>query len=204
MNFLSIDVPESIKHIPHSDESIELIDLAHERLESFMLADDSVIENFVNCDFHLVDQALTWIRQSHLLAGNRFCELGSGFGVAAMLASLHGMESIGIEIEQRLVDASIKLADDSGLKTDFFCGSFVPRNIPGLSELVADLKHVDTGEGNVYREIGLDLIDFDLFFAFPWPGENEFYEAIVDLCAADGALLLTYCGREGMKLIRKK
>ena len=45
--------------------------------------------------------------------------------------------------------------------------------------------------------------DFDLFFAFPWPGEHVFFEAVFDDSAADGALLLTYRGREGMSLTRK-
>ncbi len=73
----------------------------------------------------------------------------------------------------------------------------------GLVELASEIKHVETQAGDVYEEIGLAMDDFDLFFAFPWPGEYSFFEAIVDACAADGAMLLTYRGREGMHLVRK-
>lgn len=203
MTLQPVDIPDSIKEMRHSERAGSLIDCANDRIEAFMLADQEVIENFVTCDFHLVDQALAWIDQHHLRTGNRFCELGSGFGVAAMLAALRGMESVGIEVESVLVDQSNDLAEDLGVAAKFFCGSFVPRDVVGLSELAADIKHVETHEDDVYEEIGLAMNDFDLFFAFPWPGEHVFFEAIFEASAADGALLLTYRGREGMDLVRK-
>jgi hypothetical protein len=168
-----------------------------------MLADDLVTENFVPCDFHLLDQAITWIEQNHLLTGNRFCELGSGFGVAALLASLRGMESIGIEIESSLVEQSTSLAEELGLSAKFYCGSFVPRDITGILEIARDVEHVETHEGEVYEEIGLGLDDYDLFFAFPWPGEEQFFEAVFQAGAAVNSLLLSYRGRNGMHLLRK-
>ncbi len=199
----SIDVPDSIKKIPLTERADSLIDDANDRIEAFMLADQSVIENFVTCDFHLLAQSLAWIDQNHLLTGRRFCELGSGFGVAAMLAAIRGMESVGIEIEPILVEQSADLANDLHVDARFFAGSFVPRDAAGLSDLAAEVKHVETQAGDVYEEIGLAMNDFDLFFAFPWPGEHTFFEAVFDACAADGALLLTYRGREGMDLVRK-
>ena len=168
-----------------------------------MLADQRVIENFVNCDFHLVDQSLTWIEQNHLLAGNRFCEFGSGFGVVTMLSAIRGLESFGIEIEPELVSQSTDLAKQLGIDAEFYSGSFVPRDVLGLSKLGSEMKNVDTEPGDVYQEIGLSMADFDLFFAFPWPGEHVFFEAIVEASAPEGALLLTYRGREGMNLVRK-
>ena len=203
MTLQSINVPEEIKRLPHSPAAARLIDLANERIEAFMLANDSVTENFVPCDFHLLDQSLTWIEQNHLLTGRRFCELGSGFGVAALLASLRGMESVGIEIESTLVEQASNLADALGLPAKFYCGSFVPRDISGMLELGRDVEHVETHEGDVYEEIGLGLDDFDLFFAFPWPGEHQFFEAVFQAGAADNSLLLSYRGRNGMHLIRK-
>lgn len=203
MSLIQIEVPASIKEIPHSSDASRLIDNANDRLDAFMLADREVIENFVTCDFHLVDQAMQWIQDSHLAAGNRFCELGSGFGVAAMLAAVRGMESIGIEIEQVLVDQANDLASDLGIAADFYCGSFIPRDVPGLLDLATEVKNVDTQEGDVWDEVGLEMQDFDLFFAFPWPGEYEFFEAVFDACAPDGAILLTYRGRDGVNLVRK-
>ncbi len=203
MTLESINIPDEIERLPHSPAATRVMDSANDRIEAFMLAQDSVSENFVRCDFHLLDQSLTWIEQNHLLTGNRFCELGSGFGVAALLASLRGMESVGIEIESDLVEQASELADAFGLPVEFYCGSFVPRGIAGILELASEVEHVETHEGEIYEEIGLGLDDFDLFFAFPWPGEEHFFEAVFEAGAADNSLLLSYRGRNGMHLIRK-
>jgi hypothetical protein len=203
MTLQSIEIPDEINQLEYKPGAERLIDLANERIESFLLANDTVTENFVPCDFHLFDQALTWIEQNHLLAGGRFCEFGSGFGVVALLASLHGMESVGIEIESNLVEQSSILADELELPTRFYCGSFIPRDVDGILELSREAERVETHEGDVYEEIGLGLDDFDLFFVFPWPGTEHFFEAVFESCAADNALLLSYRGRNGMHLIRK-
>ncbi|KAA1257812.1 hypothetical protein LF1_03020 [Rubripirellula obstinata] len=211
MSFQTIHVPDAIAQSELPSAALELIDRVNESIESFMLANDRVIENFVTCDFHLVGQALMWIHQNQLCAGDRFCELGSGVGGATLLAAMPGpmpaMESVGIEIEPELVDQSILLADSLeellGNSADFFCGSFVPRDDLDFSTLDREIENVVTDSGDVFDEIGLAMDDFDLFFAFPWPGESSFFETVVDQCAANGALLLTYGGREGMKLLRK-
>ena len=203
MSLQSINVPDEIKRLKHSSAAARLIDTANDRIEAFVLANDSVTANFIPCDFHLLDQSITWIHENHLLTGNRFCEFGSGFGVAALLASLRGMQSVGIEIESNLVEQSSKLADHLGLPAKFYCGSFVPRDIAGLLEIGRDVEHVEVHEDEVYEEIGLGLDDFDLFFAFPWPGEHQFFEAVFEAGAAVNSLLLSYRGRDGMHLIRK-
>lgn len=203
MSLQPIEIPESIKHLAIASEAERLIDTANERIEAFLLANESVKDSFVPCDFHLLDQALTWITDHHLLAGNQFCELGSGIGVGAMLASLRGMHAVGIEIQSDLVQESIDLSDDEGISASFFCGSFVPRDIPQLTEIASEMERVETEEGDIYDEIGMTLDEFDLVFAFPWPGEHTFFETVFDGCAADGALLLTYRGRDGMHLLRK-
>ena len=198
-----IEIPDTIKGIEHTPEAADLIDVANERIEKFMLAEESVSDNFVPCDFHLLDQALTWIAQNHLLTGNRFCEFGAGFGVATLLTSLRGMESVGIEIESNLVDQASALADELDLSANFYCGSFVPRGTSATTDLGREVENVDTSEGDIYEEIGLGLEEFDLFFAFPWPGEQHFFEAVFERGAAVNALLLSYRGRDGMHLLRK-
>ncbi len=203
MTLQSIAVPDEINRLQIAPAAEQLIDLANERIESFMLQEETVSENFVPCDFHLLDQSLTWIEQNHLLSGDRFCELGSGFGVAALLASQRGMESVGIEIESNLVEQACQLADATSLPARFYTGSFVPHDIAGILELGCDIEHVETHEGEVFDEIGLGLDEFDLFFAFPWPGEHQFFEAVFEAGAADNSLLLTYRGRDGMHLLRK-
>lgn len=203
MTLQSLPIPDDIKDLALSSAAVHLIDVAHERIEAFLLANDSVTENFVPCDFHLLDQSLTWIEQNDLLTGRRFCEFGSGFGVATLLTALRKMESVGIEIESCLVDQACDLADELNLPAAFYCGSFVPRDISGILELASDIQRVETHEGDVYQEIGMGIDDFDLCFAFPWPGEHHFFEAVFEAAAAVNAMLLTYRGRDGMHLLRK-
>ncbi|SMP46190.1 hypothetical protein SAMN06265222_10283 [Neorhodopirellula lusitana] len=203
MPLQEIEIPDSIKQLEYSSGAEHLIDTANEAIEAFMLADQTVIENFVTCDFHLVDQAISWIEQNHLLTGDRFCEWGAGFGVAAMLAALRGMQAVGIEIDQRLVNEANAVAESLDNPAQIHCGSFVPRDVEGLDEVASEVRNVDTDEDDMYDEIGIDIEDFDLFFAFPWPGEHGFFEHIFEACAASGSLLLTYRGREGMNLVQK-
>lgn len=198
-----IPIPDSIKHLPHTPAAAALIDSTYDAIEAFMLRDEAPIENFVTCDFHLLDQAITWIHENHLIAGNRFCEWGAGFGAGALLATLHGMEAVGIEIEPSLVEAADDVADALENSARFYLGSFVPRGVEGIEELIGEVKNVVTDEDDVYDQIGLDVDDFDLFFAFPWPGEHGFFDTVFDARAAVGAMLLTYRGRDGMHLVRK-
>jgi len=159
-----------------------------------MLSSEETIENFVTCDFHLIDLAMTWLHDNHLITGNNFCEFGSGYGVVTLLAADRGMRSVGIEIEPTLVERSTALAEELKLDAEFYCGSFIPRDIGDLTELAADIENVD---------IGMAMDEFDLMFAFPWPGEGGFFEAVFDAGAASGALLMTYRGRDGVDVVRK-
>jgi hypothetical protein len=204
MPLSTIPIPGLIREVAHSARSENAIDEAHEAIERFMLADEHYFSNFVNCDFHLVDQAIRWVLQNHLITGNRFLEYGSGFGAATILASIHGMDASGIEIESVLVREAEKLRDKLEVNAEFYCGSFVPRGIEGYEDLTADIQHVDTNEGDVFEQIGLQMDDFDLVFAFPWPGEDVFFESVFERTAAAGAVIMTYNGIEGIRLKRKE
>lgn len=203
MTLERIAIPKSIKANPLTPREIDLIDQVNDRIEAFMLGDSAVIETFVPCDFQWLAQCLDWIDQQRLAMGRRFCELGSGFGVAAMLAALRDMTAVGIEIEAALVDQSNRLAKDLGIAARFYCGTFVPSAMAGSLASSREVDHIATGGDDVYDATGIAFDAFDLFFAFPWPGEHEFYESLVDTAAAPGALLLTYNERAGMKLFRK-
>lgn len=203
MSLVEIDLPDSAVLFSQAHEADLLIDESNEAIESFMLADQEVIENFVTCDFYLAQSALAWIQRENLLTGDRFCELGSGFGVVAMLAANLGMEAIGIEIEQVLVDQANDLAVRLGNGAKFYCGSFIPHDTLDELDVDRDIQNVSVEEDDVYREVGLGMEDYDLFFAFPWPGEQIFFEQVFEKWAASGAMLLTYRGRDGMQLQRK-
>lgn len=207
MTLQTINIPAEVKRLPHTPAVTDLIDLANDRIEAFMLADDSgsdsLNKNFIPGDFHLLDQSLTWMQQNNLLTGRRFCELGSGFGVAALLASLRGMDSVGIEIEPALVEQARDLAETLGLPAKFYCGSFITREMSSLLKPSLEVTHIQIDEREVYKEIGLGFGDFDLFFAFPWPGKQRLFEEVFRTGAANNSLLLTYRGSNGMHLICK-
>ncbi|MEM1224075.1 MAG: hypothetical protein AAGJ40_00160 [Planctomycetota bacterium] len=199
----SIPIDDDVASLPVAPESIQLIDTANEAIESFLSHSDETFENFVPCDFHLLDQTLSWIGQRQLAAGNRFCEWGAGFGVVAMLAAIHGMESTAIELEPSLWEQSMILAQRLGSPAEFVCGSFIPRELSDLERWGSQVNNVDSSAGDTYDEMDQQIEDFDLIFAFPWPGEADFFEMIFRERASSGAMLLTYHGREGVRLLRR-
>ena len=181
------------------------VDLPHEELalpgdvRRFLREADRRIERFcqahwapgfVASDFARVYAGLRRLEASDLAPGRCFCEWGSGFGVVCCLASMLGFDAWGIEIRGELVDASRRLAEDFGLPAEFALGSFVPP-VAGL-----------TGRGG-YEEIGLDVEDFDLIFAYPWPDEERRTAGLFHRHAHPGALLLTYHGGDELRLRRK-
>ena len=203
MPFEQIAIPDIVTPPGNQSAIIEIIDHANQRIDDYTKSAPSIIHNFVHCDFDLTALTIHWILENNLLTGERFCEWGSGFGVATMLATAAGMDAVGIEIEPILVKHSHQLAGELRIDSRFFCGSFIPHDVTDILEISRDVEHVTIEEDDAYQEIGQELSDFDLVFAFPWPGESDFFEALFLECAATGACLLTYRGREGMHLIRK-
>ena len=203
MTLQAIPTPDALSSARLPDAYAKIITLANLRIDQHTESSKTVIHNFVHCDFDLTAFTIHWILENNLLTGERFCEWGSGFGVATMLATAAGMDAVGIEIEPILVEQSQQLASELRVDSEFVCGSFIPHDVTDILQISRDVEHVTIAEDDAYQEIGLELNDFDLIFAFPWPGEAEFFEALFLECAATGACLLTYRGREGMHLTRK-
>ena len=182
---------------------------ADARVEEFAVRHHVGNSGFVPSDYVTVYRALRAIVEAGLAPGESFCEWGSGFGVVASLAAMLGLHSHGIEIESELIEASRLLAEDYDLPVEFIHGSFVPH---GGGQLVDD-AYADTNEqltwlvtdsDDAYDELGLDPCDFDLIFAYPWPGEECVIEALFERYAATGALLLTYNQYDSVHVQRKR
>jgi len=189
---------------PLPSRVVELLNDADERIERLQHdRRDRPIAAFVPCDFALVQQAIAHITQLTLAPGNRFVEWGSGAGVVACLAGMLGWDSVGIEIEQDLVDIAQGLAEDHQAQVEFVCGSFVPEDCHADLTEQRDINWLRTDGVDAYEWLGLDPDDFDLVFAYPWPGEEQIVFDIFAESAAVGALLLTYHGQEGIRLQRK-
>jgi len=118
------------------------------------------------------------------------------------------LNACGIEIEGVLVDASRKLADDFGLPAEFVHGSYVPSGAEAdVEEAYADASTeyfwlVRDGD-DAYGKLGLGPHDFDVVFAYPWPGEERLVESLFEKYAAEGALLLMYNQYNSVRLRRK-
>ena len=200
----TIDIPDLMDAPPNPPPRVaELLEVADARIEQFVHRDGRRIHGFVASDYLAAYAALQWIHSHHLLAGHAFCEWGCGFGVVTMLASLAGMDACGIEVESVLVEHAERLAEELEIPCTFAPGSLIPNGADRLLEYVEDISHIDTDSPDGYDELGLEVDDFDLIYAYPWPGEEGYLENIFDHYAGNGALLLTFHGIEDLRLQRK-
>lgn len=172
------------------------------RSEQLLERRGGALDSFVPSDPRALYPALLALSQHHQLSGNMFCEWGSGLGTAACLAAMLNFAAYGIEVEAELVDAARQLADDFDAAAVFVCGSFIPEQM----ELAVDFTEfawLDTGSQPAYDELGFDIDDFDVIFAYPWPGERGAIDQIFLRCARDGALLVT-CDAASHVVVHRK
>jgi len=185
--------------------ALAFIEDAQARIERFIRVrqQHEPIPSFVACDFAMVDRALRAIGDEHLAPGPVFCEWGAGFAVVAGLAALQGFGAYAIEIHRDLVDQAERLLRDHAIEVELAQGSLVPEGGDEIVDEMASQDWLKTNEHPAYDELGIEVSDIDLIFAYPWPGEEGLIDALFEAFAADGALLLTYHGMNEMKLQRK-
>jgi hypothetical protein len=197
-------VPYSPDATPIPADALALCEDAQARIDAFLEARrDSPLVAFVPSDFPQVYRALRTADKSMLAPGRRFAEWGSGVGVISCLAAMIGFDAVGIEIEPELVALSRQLADDHHVDVEFIEGSFLP---PGAEELVdqqADVTWLRSDGSDAYAELDLEPDDFDVVFAYPWPGEEKIVFDVFATYAATGALLITFHGQDGIQIQRK-
>jgi SAM-dependent methyltransferase len=181
----------------------ELLSDAQERLQQYDAKFQASIPAFVPSDFEQVYHALDWIVSAHLAAGRRFLEWGSGIGVVACLAAELGFDAIGIEIEPVLVEIAESLAADHDVDVEFACGSYVPNGAEPFVDTAGEVTWLRTDRPDSYADLDLEPEDFDLIYAYPWPGEEQVIFDLFENCAAVGSLLLTYHSQDGLRLQRK-
>ncbi len=203
-----VDIEISIDGSVLPDDVIAFLGEADLRVSQFVRNSPIRVTGFVPSDFVTVYHALRAITEANLASGTSFCEWGSGFGVVASLAAMLGFQVCGIEIERGLVDASRRLADDFGLPVEFVHGSFVPSGAEAyVEEAYADNNAESfwlvTDADDAYEELGLDPDDFDVVFAYPWPGEECLIASLFEKYAAEEALLLMYNQFNSVRLRRK-
>jgi 2-polyprenyl-3-methyl-5-hydroxy-6-metoxy-1,4-benzoquinol methylase len=166
-------------------EVVQLLAAGQRRVDYFSGRQPIHVRGFVPSCYETVWHALQYLTQQDLNQGSLFCEWGSGVGIVAMMAAILGYESYGIEINTELVDAANELADRAFAEAD--------------GEI-----SFDTYADRAYDDLGLDLGDFDLVFAFPWPNDEPFMKEIFGRFSGDGALYLTYGDAEDVYLYRNE
>ena len=153
--------------------------------------------------------ALRHVTEQGLPLGETFVEWGSGFGVATGLAALLGYDATGIEIQEDLVEKARALIADQGLDAEFISTSYVPDGYLSYDALGGDDIIRDDSFGHSpdesprYEGMEVDIEEVDLFFVYPWPGEQEMMLKIFDAVAGEGAILVAYYGDRDICLYRK-
>lgn len=161
------------------------------------------IVGFVPSDFAQVYRALECVDRMMLAPGRRFVEWGSGVGVVTCLAAMLGFDAVGIEIEPELVEASRQLADEHGVEVQFVEGSLLPAGAERLLDRQGDIAWLRSDGPDAYAALDLEPDDFDVVFAYPWPGEEQIIFDLFDRYASTGAVLITFHGQEGIRMQRK-
>jgi len=203
-----VTIELSISDVELPGEIAAFLEEAEARINEFVRQHAVRPTGFVASDSATVYRALRAITEANLSTGTTCCEWGSGLGVAASLATMLGFEACGIEIEESLVEASRQLAADFELPVDFVHGSFVPAGAESLAEESytdnsSEFLWVVTDADDAYEQLELDPVDFDLVFAYPWPGEDDLIANLFERYAAEEALLLTYDQFDSIYLRRK-
>lgn len=201
MRLVEIELP--IERSPLPPAIAALLDDAQLRLQQYDAKFQAAIPAFVPSDFEQVYHALTAIETARLAAGHRFLEWGSGIGVVTCLAATAGFDAIGIEIESPLVQIAEELADDHAIDAEFACGSYVPHGAEPYVDTVGEVTWLRTDRPDSYADLDLEPEDFDLIYAYPWPGEEQVIFDLFERSASVGALLLTFHGQDGLRLQRK-
>ena len=176
---------------------------AQQRIDALDNTTRIEIPAFVPSNFELAYRALAEVNAANLATGRRFIEWGSGIGVVACLASCVGFDAVGIEIEPKLVGIARELAVEHGIAVQFACGSFIPDGVVPRVDWVDGVAWLTTTGHDGHEELELEPDDFDVVFAYPWPGEEQVIFDLFADTAAVGSLLLTYHGLDGVRLQRK-
>ena len=129
-------------------------------------------------------------------------EWGSGLGVVTIMANRLGFDAYGIEAESELVKLAETLAAKYQATPRFVVGSFIPAEFEEDMRAGEEFGRTITNAAPAYEELDMELRDFDLVYAFPWPDEHGIYRSIMKRHASRNALYMRYDAREGLSLTR--
>ncbi|MFT6864209.1 MAG: hypothetical protein ACJAVK_002773 [Akkermansiaceae bacterium] len=157
-----------------------------------------------------IHAAMVALKEAGHIRGNVFCEWGCGLGVATCMASLIGYQAYGIEIEPGLAELAKQLADDHNLPVEILCTSYLPEGYEecdgvGGKDLLSPEARTSRGEfiDTSPSYDGLDPDEVDVFFVYPWPGQEELMMDLFRAVASEDAILLIYLGDREIAAYRR-
>lgn len=138
----------------------------------------------IDCFDYVPSSPATLMAHLDALPRGRFCEWGSGIGNGIAVAATLGFEAVGIELDQRLVEASRRLLERHG----FAVGKALHRD-------GAPVQDGSPVRGGVSAEVRQG--DFlastpaaDVYFVYCWPGQaNRVRERFLELAPPTACLL---------------
>ena len=207
----------SIKQIDYEADSPEipepfasLIQDADDRWDKFWAQKlNKRYPRYVASEPTQVYAALKYVRDEGLALGERFIEWGSGFGVATCLAAQLGFQATGIELEGGLVEIAESLAETHQTGAEFITTTYIPEgyisydHVPG-SDIVPDKSFGHQVGPPCYDGMDIGLDEIDVFFVYPWPGEQEMMLKLFQFVASIDAILITYYGDREICIYRKQ
>lgn len=153
---------------------------------------------YVSADYMAIFEKLCELRgRVHTIL-----EWGSGLGVVTIMANRLGFDAYGIEAEPDLVKLAEGLAAKYGAQPKFVVGSFIPSEFEEDYQAGEEFGRTLTTATPAYEELDMELRDFDLVYAFPWPDEHSIYRSIMRRHASRHALYMRYDAREGLSVTR--
>ena len=174
------------------------------RLQQYDAKFQASIPAFVPSDFELVYHALAWIndvatrgRPSLSRMGQRHRRRRLPRRAARLRRDRHRDRS------RRWCEIAESLAADHDIDVEFACGSYVPSGAEPFVDTAGEVTWLRTDRPDSYADLDLEPEDFDLIYAYPWPGEEQVIFDLFDDSAAVGSLLLTYHSQDGLRLQRK-
>ena len=190
---------------PLSDPIERWLEASRQRIQLFWdQFPQKPLAQYIECDFEWVTRGLQYCVDQQLIDGKLFVEWGCGFGVVTGVASILGLDAIGIEAEEFLCDEGKKLLNVNSIEAELWCGNFLPSGSAKLSmddDPNVSLTH--TCE-SAYSTNQMTLDDFAIVYVYPWPGEEHFLKSVFNRYARKDALLLLYRGPYHVELYRKQ
>ncbi|MGJ8651086.1 MAG: class I SAM-dependent methyltransferase [Opitutaceae bacterium] len=203
-------IPYEVEEVPLPKRVAAFIDEADKRCDEFYDAKlNKRFPRYVPSEPAQVYAALQYVTKQGLPMGTNFVEWGSGFGVGTGLAALLDYDATGIEIETTLVSKAEELLADQGIDAEFIATSYIPEgyisyDAVGGGDIVPDDSFGHSLDHRPrYEDMDIDVEEIDLFFVYPWPGEQEMMLKLFDAVAGEGAILVAYYGDRDICIYRK-